>query len=837
MSELSGIEFLDKLYNDTLYNSEQVQHTRQNADKRLEAINRYIERLKRIHSKADTETKKAMLYHCYIDKYIIKEQDIPDSISDKNGIIEDQKKSITTWLDFLSSSEMDIYPAWAKYWVFQGMLKMGPYDSLKQIYTKRDKNTVAPFIDCNPFVVTKCIDAIMGLVKEKDISEEMEVRLSKTDSFRKIYSTFKTKYIDAIAERSDETDGIWKEFGPDDLDELIKSIEGKNTGWCIENPSHAKGYLDRGNFHIYYTKDQDGNYTMPRIAILSSGKNGIDQIRGILPGENLEECMLPMLEQKLKEMDLDEYVLKDNIRKVMNLKKLTDIGIKTEKGIKLTEDELLFFYTTNSFGFGYNNDPKYDKILAKRNFLEDFNRIDDRQAKIYMIVKGKAPKNSIDDEDIMIEALKNSVHCLEYASERLRSDKKIVLLGLFPTKKEGLDVYPMHLSYASDKIKNDKEFILSLVKKSSQFLEFVSDELKDDEEVVLTALQTDCFSLYAFEHASERLKSSKEMIYKVAAIRPNYIHFMSDELKDDEEFLLDLLNKHPNLSLQIASDRLKNKKSFVKEFVSKSGWNIVHCSNELRDDDEIALEAVSDVGDTFGDLSPRLKEDIGLFRIAMETIKNKHVLYHVSPDLFKDTELLKKAVKINGMVYQYAKKEDRENPEIALDAVTEDIRAITFVPIVLFDNEEFMFKILSGDLYNHFKDLSPRLKNKKDFIESLISINSKIYSLMVSDNEVSDEIKKDKSLAYKAYSNDTSIAKDIPKYLLFGDPEFLYELIDISPEILNYVDSEYRDFDEFMLDAIRINKNSFIFASQKLRSDSKFIEAYLKIVDEKDKQL
>ena len=87
--DTEGIKFLDKLYQD-LYMSDVVQHTKDNKDNRYEAIGKYLDRLERVHSKADTESKKEHLLKLYFDRYVIKEEDIPNGY-DKQAIIDAQK--------------------------------------------------------------------------------------------------------------------------------------------------------------------------------------------------------------------------------------------------------------------------------------------------------------------------------------------------------------------------------------------------------------------------------------------------------------------------------------------------------------------------------------------------------------------------------------------------------------------------------------------------------------------------------------------------------------------------------------------------------------------------
>ena len=166
MENYEGEKFLDKLYSN-LYMSDVVQHTKENKDKRYEAIRKYLERLHRVHLNANTQTKKELLKSLYYDKYVIKEDVLIEKIKKENNFYNEtylkeeanklrnnQKRSLSNWIDYLTDENSN-YPLWAKYWAFQGMLKMGNYDEGIEGYQKRSKDTEAPFVDANPEIIAK----------------------------------------------------------------------------------------------------------------------------------------------------------------------------------------------------------------------------------------------------------------------------------------------------------------------------------------------------------------------------------------------------------------------------------------------------------------------------------------------------------------------------------------------------------------------------------------------------------------------------------------------------------------------------------------------------------
>lgn len=128
-----------------------------------------LERIKRYyHKKYVTEFERdkdgnVIILEKYLDsqrQIIINEGRGGDFEKDKKGkiivpnetknqlaevIVADQQSSLDKWVDYLTCSDADVYPMWAKYWAFKGMLKLSSYDKEKHAFNKRDRETMAPF--------------------------------------------------------------------------------------------------------------------------------------------------------------------------------------------------------------------------------------------------------------------------------------------------------------------------------------------------------------------------------------------------------------------------------------------------------------------------------------------------------------------------------------------------------------------------------------------------------------------------------------------------------------------------------------------------------------------
>lgn len=411
------IRFIDRLYKDLYLEESVIHHGSGNKYDKFDNINLYMQKLEDIHNKvADTGRHKELLRNMYYDKYIIKPEDIPESYYEhqqeialergyghveiteevkkqyEEQIINDQKSSLDVWLSYFISEDSNIYPFWAKYWAFQGMLKLGNYDKEKGEFGRRTKDTVAPFVDLNREALAISIDMVIKMLNKENIDDKGLEILVKSGSFGKIYSYVINKVLKDNTSITKRNIGKWVKYnrGSDHM-LLVNSLKGYNTGWCTVGESTAKTQLSSGDFYVYYTVDEKDEYKVPRIAIRME-YNKIAEIRGIAEDQNLEPEMEEVVEEKIKDFpDKEEYY-----EKVRDMKQLTKIYIKHQNKEELTKEELKFLYEIDSkiVGFGYYGDPRIEEIIQERvNLKQDIALILDCKVSQIAITK-----NEITDE-------------------------------------------------------------------------------------------------------------------------------------------------------------------------------------------------------------------------------------------------------------------------------------------------------------------------------------------------------------------------------------------------------------------------------------------------------
>lgn len=396
MADYSKEKFLNNVYSN-LHMKEEVIHSSELNDTKYEKIRKYLYRLENtlLLAKNNKYNGTKLLKEIYYKKYVIKEENIPDSyyehqkeivlqrglghveIDDKTkkeialSIINEQKNSLDVWLDYFMSSDT-IYPEWFKYYVFQGMVRLGNYNKEKGSFNKRTYNTTSAFVDLDREALSLIYDSLCSVIEGQIIDDNMLKKLIENGSFSKMYAYMIRKLDKNRKEIVDNNDGIWIKYNQgSNPKKLVDSLEGKGTGWCTAGLETARRQLLLGDFYVYYTKDSDNNYNQPRIAIRME-ENNIGEIRGIADNQNLETEMQDILDEKLQEFpDKDIYN-----KKVSDMKKLTDI-YKEYNIRKLTIEELRFLYEIDNCidGFGYNKDPRIEEILQNRNIKKDLCQI------------------------------------------------------------------------------------------------------------------------------------------------------------------------------------------------------------------------------------------------------------------------------------------------------------------------------------------------------------------------------------------------------------------------------------------------------------------------------
>ncbi len=282
---------------------------------------------------------------------------------------EIQRKTLSSWLDYLQENDAK-QPAWFRYFVVRSLEKMGTLDKEKITYSKRTPSTIAPFPELNSEAlgwVYKRLDE--GIDPEDAKDEEKRKRLEaliQSKDFAKLYAFAQ---IETAGKFNRETiEGAWKKYDQgSDFRLLEKDLKGKGTGWCTAEGS-AEGQLQAGDFLVYYSKGSSGAFTEPRVAIRMEGEN-VGEVRGVNPKQEIEDELVDIAQKQYHNLPGGESYDK----KATDMKTLTHLVKKQEKGQPFSKDDLRFLYELDApiEGFGYEADPRVEELRSRRNTRHD----------------------------------------------------------------------------------------------------------------------------------------------------------------------------------------------------------------------------------------------------------------------------------------------------------------------------------------------------------------------------------------------------------------------------------------------------------------------------------
>ncbi len=196
--------------------------------------------------------------------------------------------------------------------------------------------------------IAECIEYITDLPYYADIIDEFVnfdiVEFSK--DIAKVPKSDLNVFEDLINIENTKTygtSGTWKKYPEKNQHHFdhISDFEKRAYSWTdilgsvVHNPD-KKQYA-----YAYFTKDKDGNMTIPRILFIYNYEtNELSEVLGRDENGNLELELVDILEDKLKELDL----LKGNELVINNLKYLNLISTKVKANIPLDNEEIDFLY-------------------------------------------------------------------------------------------------------------------------------------------------------------------------------------------------------------------------------------------------------------------------------------------------------------------------------------------------------------------------------------------------------------------------------------------------------------------------------------------------------------
>ena len=326
-----------------------------------------------------------------------------------------------------------------------------------------------------------------------------------------------------------------------------------------------------------------------------------------------------------------------------------------------------------------------------------------------------APSELLADRKFMLKAVKKCGLSLEYASDELKNDEKIVLAAIQGGDEWGTR-YAFAFEYASEELRSNKEFVLKAVKVSEGLaLDSASEELKNDKDVVLMAVShgeepSQFDPITALQFASTTMRADKDVV--LAAVKRNgwCLADASEELKADKEVVMAATINSP-WSLTYASSALRADKEFILEVVRHTGYALQYVSDELKADKEVVLVAVRQDADALYYASEQFKADK---EFILEVVRHTgNALRYVSDELKADKEVVLIAVRQGTDALHYASEQLKADKEVVLTAAITHPWSLRHASANLLADKEFAIELVQTIGKDALKYIDEALRNDR----------------------------------------------------------------------------------------------------------------------------
>lgn len=280
-------------------------------------------------------------------------------------------------------------------------------------------------------------------------------------------------------------------------------------------------------------------------------------------------------------------------------------------------------YKSNCYAFG--DDPKLQKYKKLVVQDRDFIIANIREKPKYWDVA--IEPEYADDEEIVTLAMEKSMMAYIDASERLRDREDLARKAV---------VYDgEYLEYISERLRSDRCFIESIIKENPSALEYVKEEFASDRDIVRLAVEEEP---ECFDYAADILKDDEDFIKTLCASSSMILEYASERIRDSESvfhYAYQLPNRFGD-EISFASERLRDDKEFVMELLTNITDEeedieiLEYLSERLQDDEEVVAACVMLNTDEFEYASERLQFNAGF---ALTLMMNMELdIYDMLPE-------------------------------------------------------------------------------------------------------------------------------------------------------------------------------------------------------------
>ena len=249
-------------------------------------------------------------------------------------------------------------------------------------------------------------------------------------------------------------------------------------------------------------------------------------------------------------------------------------------------------------------------------------------------------------------ALKSFGDVLEFAPDKFKSDKELVLMAV-----ETGDAF----LHASEELQHDKEIILKALEWDSSIIAYLDEDFYEDLEIIYKAIEIDADN---YEYLVEELQEDKDIALACLKLNCNVFEFLCDKLKEDGEIIETAIKN--GLSLEYIVQGTKDFEDIISDtslvataIKQNNGDELKFANNELRNDKELIDYAIEHKLSMLSSIGKESLEDKAILKKFFQNPHSLENLESTSKNIFAipkqfllDDNFMLELIKDNEYIFQ-----------------------------------------------------------------------------------------------------------------------------------------------------------------------------------------
>jgi hypothetical protein len=264
--------------------------------------------------------------------------------------------------------------------------------------------------------------------------------------------------------------------------------------------------------------------------------------------------------------------------------------------------------------------------------------------------------------------------------------------------------------------------------------------------------------------------------------------------------------------MKIAHIKLASKTTGLNstiKIMSKCGFNLRLASEEQRNNKDIVLAAVRNVGWAMEYASTGLKSDQLFFLNVLRTPMMHSAFRFFNQALRFDRDNAILAVSVCGPNLQFTSPQWQDDNEIAQIALGSSFISLNYLPERFKDDEAIMLAAVNDNSY-FLNRASKRLRNDEELVIAAVKTSGKMLKW------ASADLKANKKVAEIAIKED-GLALEFVSEDLKADKEFVLLAVDVNGDAVKFASATLQDDNDVALAAFAKCRSAYTFLSPRLK--------------------